>query len=94
MLEISHTRLQNRSSYIQHVYGETEVGGTAMLYIADLNLKTLGFPELNDIPLPSIDWPYMQAVPGVIAVMVTLSTAIYLRTHRSNNKHNPTAGEV
>ncbi len=27
----------------------------------------------------------MKAVPGVIAVMVTLSTAIYLRTHRDEN---------
>ena len=85
MLEVAHTRLQSSQSYFQHVYGESEVGGTSMLYIAGTDPTTLGFPELEDVALPSIDWPYMMAVPGVIAVMATLSTAIYLRTHRSNS---------
>ena len=83
MLTTAHTRLQNNPKYYQHVYGETEVGGTSMLYISDLNYAALGFPKLDARSLPSIDWPYMQAVPFVIAGMVTLSTAIYLRTHRN-----------
>lgn len=85
MLTTAHERLDASDSYDQHVYGETEAGGTSMLYISDLNYSALGFPALEDYALPSLDWPYMKAVPGVIAVMVTLSTAIYLRTHRENN---------
>ncbi len=85
MLETAHTRLDGDKSYFQHVYGETEVGGTSMLYIAGINYEKLGFPKLNDIPLPSIDWPYMKAVPGVIATVAALSTGIYLYTHRSKN---------
>ncbi len=46
----------------------------------------LGFPALKETALPTIDWPYMEAVPGVIAVMVTLSTAIYFRTHRDDER--------
>ncbi len=83
LLDTAHTRLQNNSQYIQQVYGEKEVGGTSMLYISAVSHAALGFPNLNTTPLPSIDWPYMQAVPGVVAVMVALSTAIYLRTHRN-----------
>jgi formate dehydrogenase iron-sulfur subunit len=87
MLDTARTRLKNSTQYVQHVYGEKEAGGTSMLYISAVSQKALGFPELSDVALPSIDWPYMLAVPGVIAVMVTLSTAIYLRTHRNDN-HN------
>lgn len=83
MLATAHNRLAEDTGYFQHVYGETEAGGTAMLYISDLKYASLGFPELDSYALPSLDWPYMKAVPAVIAVMATLSTAIYLRTHRA-----------
>lgn len=85
MLDTAHARIQNDTNYSQHVYGESEAGGTSMLYISQVDYKKLGFPELKDTALPTITWPYMSAVPGVIAVMVTLSTAIYLRTHRNEN---------
>ena len=85
MLEVAHTRLKSNSRYFQQVYGENEVGGTSMLYVSAVSHAALGFPQLKGTPLPSLDWPYMKAVPGVIAVMVTLSTAIYLRTHRNEN---------
>ena len=82
MLDIAHSRLNASSEYFPHVYGETEAGGTSMLYIAPVDYKLLGFPVLKDVDLPTLTWPYMKAVPAVIAVMVTLSTGIFLRTHR------------
>ncbi len=87
MLDTAHSRLQDASRYFQHVYGETEAGGTSMLYVSAVSSAALGFPNLKATALPTIDWPYMRAVPGVIAVMVTLSTAIYLRTHRDTGNH-------
>lgn len=86
MLDIAHERLNEDSTYYPHVYGESEAGGTAMLYVSQVNFKSLGFPELKDRDLPTITWPYMAAVPAVIGVMVTLSTGIYLRTHRNKNR--------
>jgi Fe-S-cluster-containing dehydrogenase component len=85
MLETAHARLDSVSTYLPHVYGETEAGGTAMLYISDVHYKDIGFPELKEADLPAITWPYLKAVPALIAVMVTLSTGIYLRTHRGEN---------
>jgi len=67
------------------VYGETEAGGTSMVYISDVIPDKIGFPKLSDQDLPALSWPYMKAVPAVIAVMVTLSTGIFLRTHRNEN---------
>lgn len=83
MLETARERLASSPDYYQHIYGEKEVGGTAMLYISGVSPAALGFPALETDPLPSITWPYMQAVPAVIAVVASLSTAIYLRTHRN-----------
>lgn len=82
MLDTAHARLKENPKYIQHVYGETEAGGTSMLYLANIKYQELGFPELDDTPLPTLDWPYLKGVPALIAVMVSLSTAIYLYTHR------------
>lgn len=87
MLDTAHSRVDAGNGYTPQVYGETEAGGTSMLYIAKVNFKDLGLPVGSDIDkdFPTITWPYMQAVPVVIGVMVTLSTAIYLRTHRKEN---------
>ena len=65
----AHARLASDKNYIQDVYGESEVGGTSMLYIAGVGFDALGFPKLKDDPLTAITWPYMRAVPAVIAVM-------------------------
>jgi Fe-S-cluster-containing dehydrogenase component len=92
MLNVAYSRLKKNPQYFQHVYGEREAGGTSMLYISALGPQVLGFPSLNETALPSIDWPYMRAVPGVIGVMVTLSTAIYLRTHRKDKEKNQEEG--
>ncbi len=91
MLTIAKGRLKEDPSYIQHIYGETEAAGTSMLYIAKVGFEKLGFPEVDDTDFAKITWPYMIAVPGVIGVMVTLSTAIYFYTHR--NKNTRTKGE-
>ncbi len=85
MLDVAHTRLVGNTNYVNHVYGETEAGGTSMLYIAGVSADKLGFPELDDTALPTIDWPYMKAVPWVVGVMITLSTSIYLYTHRKTS---------
>lgn len=93
MLETAHGRLNADSTYYPHVYGETEAGGTSMVYISRVNYTDLGFPELPDKDLPAVTWPYMSAVPAVIGTMVTLSTGIYLRTHRNKNGKPDQPGE-
>jgi len=85
MLDTARTRLVSEGKYVQKIYGETEAGGTSMLYISDLDFAKLGFPAETGTAYPDITWPYMQGVLGVIGVMVTLSTAIYFRTHRDKN---------
>jgi formate dehydrogenase iron-sulfur subunit len=60
--------------YIDHVWGETEVGGTSVLYISDVDLDEAGWPDrLTDTPRPILARKVLHTVPytfvGVSAVM-------------------------
>ncbi len=88
MLGTAKGRLAADPSFVQHIYGETEAAGTSMLYISKVAFDKLGFPEVADTNFAKITWPYMLAVPGVVGVMVTLSTAIYFITRRKNKNNN------
>lgn len=40
--------------YVNHVYGEYEVGGTSWLYLAGTDFKDLQFPKLGKNPAPGV----------------------------------------
>ncbi len=55
LLELAHRRIErNPGRYIDHVYGEHEVGGTSWLYLAKVPFSELGFPELGEKPVPCV----------------------------------------
>jgi Fe-S-cluster-containing dehydrogenase component len=45
---------QQPERYFNHIYGETEVGGTGWLYVTPRPASTLGFLELDDRPIPKL----------------------------------------
>lgn len=85
MLDTAHSRVVDETKYVNHVYGEIEAGGTTMLYISGVSPFVLGLPDLGSRALPSYDWPYLQAVPWVVAVVGGLLTATYFYTHRNED---------
>ncbi len=55
---------ENPGRYIDHIWGEHEVGGTSVLYISDVDLDHAGWPtDLRDAPYPELTSPAMHAVP-------------------------------
>jgi Fe-S-cluster-containing dehydrogenase component len=40
--------------YSNHVFGETEVGGTSWLYLANKDFTKIGFPKLGKSPAPGV----------------------------------------
>ncbi len=48
LLKLAHERIANHpDKYVDHVYGEKEVGGTSWLYISSVPFDQLGFPTLK-----------------------------------------------
>jgi len=55
LLKIAHDRIAaHPDRYIDHVYGETEVGGTSWLYLSSLPFEKLGFLTLGSTPPPRL----------------------------------------
>ncbi len=60
--------------YVQKIYGEKEVGGTAWVYISDRPFEELGFnTRVGDKPLPAYTWAHLSKIPleivGFVAVL-------------------------
>lgn len=52
VLSIAHEKIKEHpNDYIDHIYGEYEIGGTSWVYLANQSFESLGFPVLgNDAP--------------------------------------------
>jgi formate dehydrogenase iron-sulfur subunit len=73
----------NTERYVDHIFGENEVGGTSMLYLSDIPFEELGFPvNLPHIAPPRETDKIMSALPFVLGGMATLMTGTALYTHR------------
>ncbi len=67
----AHRRIeQNPEKYINRVWGEHEVGGTAVLYLSDIDLGFLSYqPGQGSRPLPETTAKAMNSVPFVFVGM-------------------------
>jgi len=55
LLQEAHRRIENKPRfYQQKVYGEEELGGTSVLYLASVPFTTLGFPDAGSRSGPSL----------------------------------------
>lgn len=59
----------NPGEYVEHIYGEHEVGGTNVLYLAAVPFSQLGFPkDVSETEMPSLTWEALSQIPNVVAV--------------------------
>ena len=77
--------------YINHVWGENEIGGTSVLYISDMDLGFLAYQSpLGTKPLPETTAPAMKSVPyaflGMGGVMLGINWII---RRRMENQKSP-----
>ena len=77
----------NPAHYVDHVFGEQEAGGTAMLYISDVSFQMLGFrTDVTTRPLPAYTWDIMSKLPAVVGSMAVVLTGASIITRRRNGK--------
>jgi len=81
MLAEARRRIQAEpGKYQPKIWGEHQVGGTSVLYIADISLDFLGWNELRGIgdePLPDRTWHALSKVPYEFFGMGALMTGVY-----------------
>ena len=79
LLAEARTRLaENPGKYVQKIFGETEVGGTCVLYLSPIELDFLSLGnKLDDRPMPSRTVHAMEAVPPVFIGVGIIMTGLH-----------------
>lgn len=55
---------ENPGTYVNHIYGLTEAGGTSVLFISNVPFEKLGFPmNLPNEPIPQLSWRVLSQIP-------------------------------
>ena len=69
--------VQNPGTYVDHIYGEHEVGGTGFLYLSPVPVEEVGFrTDLGEIALPEATRDFLTAVPLVLVTWPAMMLAL------------------
>lgn len=84
LLRIARERIEKfPGRYLDHVYGETEMGGTAWLTISGVPFRELGMREdLGTVAAPELTKGALSVVPIVAGMWPVLLTGIYAISQR------------
>jgi hypothetical protein len=90
----------NPGKYVDHIYGEHEVGGTSWLYLSSEPFETIGFPKLGREAPPrlteSIQHGLFQYMAAPIALYGVLGGIMWFTGFLKKNgktDENGTAGK-
>jgi formate dehydrogenase iron-sulfur subunit len=87
LLAQAHAQIEsNPGRYVRHVYGETEAGGTLMLYLSAIPFDQLGFPKLGSVPIPQQAETVMRQTPIVALTVASLASALAWLLRRREQK--------
>ena len=94
MLKEAHRRIDaNPTTYVNHVLGENEVGGTSVLMLSSVPFAELGFSSrLPNDALPQRTWDILSKIPSFSICTGTCLYGIWWiidrRMEFANNEHN------
>ena len=88
LLEIARKRINDHPArYVRHIYGEHEVGGTNMLYLAGVPFEQLGFrTDLGTTPYPEYTKTFLYSVPLALVLAPAFMLGLRQATKGRNDK--------
>jgi formate dehydrogenase iron-sulfur subunit len=94
LLAEAHRRLRARPDhYVDHVWGEREVGGTSVLYVSDVDLVTAGWPaNLPGHSIPELPERVLHTVPATFLTVGALMSGIHWVIRRRQRLATERAG--
>jgi hypothetical protein len=84
LLKIARERIRKYpGKYMDHIYGETEMGGTNWLYLSNVPFSEIGMREdLGVTPAPELTSGALSVVPLVAGLWPVFLTGIYAMSKR------------
>jgi hypothetical protein len=78
----------NPDKYIEHIYGEFEVGGTSHLYLSAVPFEQIGFrKDLGTKPYPEYSTGFLYAVPFIFVLWPIVMLGINRATKKDGHEH-------
>jgi formate dehydrogenase iron-sulfur subunit len=97
MLAEAHRRIAAApGDYVPEIYGETELGGTSVLFLSPVPFASLGFPAaLGDLAPPDLTHKALEKIPGIVLVGgAALMAVAWVTRRREEVARAEAAGEV
>jgi len=83
LIEIGYQRIDMDKKYINHIYGEKEVGGTSWMYLSSVPFEELGFDtHLGNRPILDHVKDFLSIVPMVLTIWPALFAGFNLLATR------------
>lgn len=77
LLNLAQWKMKNNpGKYVDHIYGQHEVGGTSWLYIASQPFETIGFPKLSHVAPPRLPEKIQHALFQGFAAPIILYSVL------------------
>lgn len=95
MIRLARQRItENPDQYVNHIYGEKEMGGTAWIYLSGVPFDQVGFDtKLGSEPVISYVKEFLTIVPMVLTIWPALFTGFYLLANRKENNAKDQSAE-
>jgi Fe-S-cluster-containing dehydrogenase component len=79
LADLAHKKIaDNPGKYVNHVYGEHEVGGTAWMYLSAVPFNLIGFrTDLGTTAVPTLGKPFLSLVAPVFITIPALCMGFY-----------------
>jgi Fe-S-cluster-containing dehydrogenase component len=84
LLTVARERIRKHPDrYVDHIYGEHEMGGTNWLYLSGAPFEEVGFrTDLGTTPAPKLTSGALSAVPVIVGLWPALLGGVYVMTQR------------
>jgi formate dehydrogenase iron-sulfur subunit len=96
LLRVARKRIrENPERYQNHIYGETEAGGTSWLYLSPVPFEQAGFDmQVPQQPILQYVKDFLAVVPMVLTIWPGLFAGFYLlNQHRKPTEQDPHQGD-
>jgi len=86
LIKLAGQKIMNQpDKYVDHIYGEREVGGTSWIYLSEVPVEHIGFrTDLGVKPYPELTKGALGMVPFVIALWPALFMGLYMFSKRKD----------